>query len=102
VNNEFREVDSSVAYDEEDAMAAGSTTASKMMMSEVMNHPRWEGLFSYYTNLCDDYYYYDGGDELHYYGVLHNMVTNDLVGASYVEDDDRRNDVLVNNDAAAA
>lgn len=79
VNNEFREVDGTFAYDEVEAMNAASTTGSKMIMSKAMNNHTWYGLLSTYTTKFGENFDFYGGIDLRYYKGLHQNVITDLL-----------------------
>ena len=102
VNNDFREVDGTFAYDQVEAMNVASTTGSKMIMSKAMNNHMWYGLLSTYTTKFGENFDFYGGVDLRYYKGLHQNVITDLFGGSYFVDIDNRKNVRVENNVAAA
>ncbi len=103
VNTTFRNADGTFAYGQIQEMNEASTTGSNMIMSKSNNSHQWYGLVSTYKNeFFDRKLKVTGGIDLRYYVGIHNNKIIDLYDGEYYIDDSSRDDVLPQNNAAAA
>ena len=103
LNTLFRNADGTFAYDKVQDMNEQSATGSNMIMSESVNDHEWYGLVSTYrSDFLNRQLTFTGGIDLRYYVGHHKNVIVDLYNGAYYMDDSSRDDVKVENNAAAA
>ena len=102
-NTLFRCDDGTFDYAAIQEMNMASTTGSNMVMSQSNNSHNWYGLVSTYQNsFFDKKLNFLAGIDLRYYVGYHDNKIIDLYDGEYYIDDSSRDDVLPQNNAAAA
>lgn len=99
----FRCADGTFDYAAIQRMNMASTTGSNMIMSKSVNSHKWFGLISTYKNqLIEKKLYLTAGVDFRYYIGKHKNIITDLYNGEYYMDDDSRENVRPENNAAAA
>lgn len=102
LNSKFRHEDGTFAYDEMQELNEQSVNGSLYAMSKSKNYHNWYGLISTYTSKFGDYVDFYGGIDLRYYKGTHTNELVDLYNGKFFMDIDSRENVHVENNAAAA
>lgn len=102
LNTEFRRTDGTYDYGKVYETNQASEVGSVMAMSKSINSHNWYGLLSTYTTKLTENIDFYGGIDLRYYKGVHTNELIDLYGGKYFVDSSSRNNVLVQNNAAAA
>jgi outer membrane cobalamin receptor len=97
INDKYRNVDGSFAYDQIYTLNAASESGSVMAMSKSLNYHNWYGLLSTYSTKIGDEIDVYGGVDLRYYKGKHTNELNDLYGGAYYIDRYRTNVKTANN-----
>lgn len=97
LNDKFRNIDGTFAYDQIYDLNASSENGSLMAMSKSVNSHNWVGLVSTYTtNIARKFDVY-GGIDMRYYKGIHTKELNDLYGGEFYVDRYRQNVSSTNN-----
>lgn len=102
INNTYRNVDGTFAYDQIYKLNSESENGSLMAMGKLLNHHNWYGFLSTYSTTVADKINLYGGVDFRYYKRVHRVELSDLFGGAYYCDVRYRSNVNAANNAAAA